>query len=199
MVVFAIDHNNFDEYTILDDEKCASSYIMMRDKIGLLQKTEFDTASSYVMKLDEILEIKKIIHELNCDSNPSQWIHLVVGNEKITNPSQIQIERSYDVVNQIINHETVSPRNAVTVKIAAELENRGIEYEIVPFNHVQTDEGWGDPTRLCSTLVFPNGTEFFASATFHPKSLTVTGIFTDLERPKDCQKYFDLPRFDREN
>jgi len=181
------------------EQECAGSYMGMRDKIELLQKTEFDTASSYVMELDEILEIKKIIHELDCMSNPSQWIHIVRGNEKISNPPQIVIERSYDAVNEFVNHEIVSPRNAVTAKIASELDNRGIEYEIIPFNHVQTDEGWGDPTRLCSTLVFPNGTEFFASATFHPEPLNVTGIFTDLERPNDCQKYFDLPRFGNEN
>jgi len=199
LTVFVIGFNNFEEYETQNNEECASHYIVMRDKIGLLQKTEFNTASSYVTELDKILDVKKTIHGLECDSNPSQWIHLVTGTEKISNPQQIVIERSYDVVNEIINHKIVSPRNAVAAKIAAELENRGIEYEIVPFNHVQTDEGWRDPTRLCSTLVYPNGTEFFASATFHPKPLDVTGIFTDLERPKVCQKYFDLPRFDQDN
>lgn len=187
--------NNAQQY----EKKCADSYIAMRDKIEEFQKTKFNTVSSYVTELDKILEVKKTIHELQCDSNPSKWIHIVTGTEKILNPPQIVIERSYDVVNEIINHKIVSPRNAVTAKITSELENRGIEYNIVPFNHVQTDEGWGDPTRLCSVLVFPNGTEFFASATFHPTPLNVTGIFTDIDRPKDCQKYFELPRFDQDN
>lgn len=181
------------------EQECADSYIIMRDKLRFMQETEFVAASSYLMKLDEILEIKKTIHESECDSNSIQWIHLVVGDEKIANPSQFLIETSYGIVNKIINHELVMPRNAVSVKIAAELENRGIEYEIIPFNLSQTGEGWRDPTRLCSTLVFPNGTEFYASATFHPEPLNVTGIFTDLEKPKDCQKHFDLPRFDQEN
>ena len=181
------------------EQKCADSYMVMKDKIMTLQKTQFNKASSYVMELDEILEVKKTIHELDCMSNPSQWIYLATGTEKIKNPSQIQIERSYDIANKIINHQIVSPKNTVTAKIASDLENKGIEYQVVPFNMIQTDEGWGNPTRLCSTLVFPNGTKFFASATFHPEPLNITGIFMDLERPNGCQKFFDLPRFDYEN
>jgi len=180
----------------LYEQNCADAYMVMRDKIMALQKTQFNKASSYVTELDKILEVKKTIHELDCMSNPIQWIHLGAGTEKIKNPSQIQIETSYDVANKIVNHQIVSPKNAVTAKIAAELESKEIEYEVVPFVLIQTDEGWGNPTRLCSTLLYPNGTEFFASATFHPEPLHITGIFMDLERPNGCQKYFDLPRFE---
>ena len=84
----------------LYEQNCADAYIELKDNIMTLQKTQFNTASSYVTDLDEILEIKKIIHELDCMSNPSQWIHLVTGTEKIKNPPQIVIERYYDVVNE---------------------------------------------------------------------------------------------------
>lgn len=176
------------------EPKCAFYFEKLQETIDDIRKTDYANVSAYLEQLDSALEFKKKILELDCLSNIMPWFHLVTGTEKIPNPSQIEIEQTYDKVIKVTNNVLIIPERVVPWKIVEYLEQQRIEYEIVPYEFAQTDEGWTDPTRLCSTLRFLNGTDFFASATFHPEPLDVTGIFIDLERPKDCQKYFDLPQ-----
>lgn len=177
------------------EQQCANSYNFMQTKITQIRQTDFLSVSDYVQDIDTLLEIKKDIQRLDCESTAYQWIHLATNTQKISDPSEIVIQRTYDNVRTITNNQLVIPQYVVPWKILDYLQQHGIEFTNAPSNNaIQTDEGWRDPTRLCSQLLFTNGTQFYASATFHPDPLSVTGIFVDLERPTDCQKYFPIPR-----
>ena len=184
------------EYKELSQEQqCASSYHVMQAKITQIRQTDFLSVSDYVQELDTLLEIKKDIQRQNCESTAYQWIHLATNTQKISELPEIVIQRTYDNVRTITNNQLVIPQYVVPWKILDYLQQHEIEFTNAPSNNaIQTDEGWRDPTRLCSQLLFTNGTQFYASATFHPDPLSITGIFVDLERPTDCQKYFPIPR-----
>jgi hypothetical protein len=182
------------ENKLSPEQQCANSYHAMQTKTTQIRQTDFLSVSDYVQELDTLLEIKKDIQRLNCESTAYQWIHLATNTQKISEPPEIVIQRTYDNVITITNNQLVIPGYVVPWKILDYLQQHGIEFTNAPSNNaIQTDEGWRDPTRLCSRLLFTNGTQFYASATFHPDPLKVTGIFVDLERPTDCQKHSPIP------
>ena len=76
-----------------------------------------------------------------------------------------------------------------------ELEKHGIEnWRNDPDINSNTDEGWMNPSKMCSKIFLEDNTEHHVSAEFYSEpELNITGIIIDNLRPEGCQKWFWIP------
>ena len=76
-----------------------------------------------------------------------------------------------------------------------QLENHGIEnWRNDSDTGPHTDEGWLNPSKMCSKIFLEDGTEHFVSAEFYSQpELNITKIIIDDLSPADCQKWFPIP------
>ena len=76
-----------------------------------------------------------------------------------------------------------------------QLEKHGIEnWRNDPDTGAHTDEGWMNPSKMCSKIFLEDGTGHFVSAEFYSEpELNITKIIIDDLRPADCQKWFWIP------
>jgi len=76
-----------------------------------------------------------------------------------------------------------------------ELEKHGIEnWENDPSSAAHTDEGWLNPSKMCSSLFVDGETKLYISTSFYSEpELTVSEIIIDDSKPMDCQKWFWVP------
>jgi len=76
-----------------------------------------------------------------------------------------------------------------------ELKNHGIEnWKNDPNAGSHTDEGWMNPSKMCSKIFLEGRNEVYVSAEFYSEpELNITGIIIDDSKPTDCQKWFWIP------
>ena len=85
--------------------------------------------------------------------------------------------------------------NVIPWLMMKELEQHGIvNWENDPSTRAHTDEGWSNPSKICSGLFFKDETKLYISTTFYYiPELVVTGILIEDSKPMDCQKWFWVP------
>ena len=76
-----------------------------------------------------------------------------------------------------------------------ELEEHGIEnWRNDPGIGAYTDEGWLNPSKMCSKIFLEDDTEHYVSAEFYSEpELNITEIIIENLRPERCQKWFWIP------
>ena len=76
-----------------------------------------------------------------------------------------------------------------------ELEKHGIKnWRNDPDTGAHTDEGWMNPSKMCSKIFLEDKTELYVSAIFYSEpKLNITEIIIDDSKPAECQKWFWIP------
>ncbi|MDH5463481.1 MAG: hypothetical protein OEW49_04150 [Nitrosopumilus sp.] len=89
----------------------------------------------------------------------------------------------------------VNLENVVPWLIMQELEQGGVKnWKNDPSTGAHTDEGWSNPSKMCSSLVVDVKTRLYVSSTFYSEpELFVSEIVIDDLKPTDCQKWFSVP------
>ncbi|MCH9659094.1 hypothetical protein K0U27_10505 [archaeon] len=63
-----------------------------------------------------------------------------------------------------------------------------------PDTGAHTDEGWMNPSKMCSKIFLEDSTELYVSSKFYSEpELNITEIVIDDSKPEDCQKWFWIP------
>jgi len=85
--------------------------------------------------------------------------------------------------------------NVIPWLMMQELETQGIEnWKNDPSTDAHTDEGWLNPSKMCSSLFVDGETKLYISTSFYSEpELTVSEIIIDDSKPMDCQKWFWIP------
>jgi len=85
--------------------------------------------------------------------------------------------------------------NVIPWLMMQELETHGIEnWKNDPSTRAHTDEGWLNPSKMCSSLFVDGETKLYISTSFYSEpELTVSEIIIDDSKPMDCQKWFWIP------
>jgi hypothetical protein len=85
--------------------------------------------------------------------------------------------------------------NVIPWLMMQELETRGIEnWKNDPSTGAHTDEGWSNPSKMCSSLFVDGETKLYISTSFYSEpELTINEIIIDDSKPLDCQKWFGIP------
>ena len=88
------------------------------------------------------------------------------------------------------NLEKVIPWNMMD-----ELKKQGIEnWRNDPDTGSHTDEGWMNPSKMCSKIFLEDKRKVYVSAKFYSEpELNITEIVIDDAEPEDCQKWFWIP------
>ena len=85
--------------------------------------------------------------------------------------------------------------NVVPWLMMQELEQHGIKnWKNDLSTGPHTDEGWHNPSKMCSSLFVDVKTKLYISSTFYSEpELFISEIIIDDSRPTDCQKWFTVP------
>lgn len=85
--------------------------------------------------------------------------------------------------------------NVVPWLMMQELEQHGVKNWINdPSTGAHTDEGWLNPSKMCSSLLVDTKTKLYVSSTFYSEpALSVSEIIIDDSKPTGCQKWFSIP------
>ena len=85
--------------------------------------------------------------------------------------------------------------NVIPWLMMQELETRGIEnWKNDPSTGAHTDEGWSNPSKMCSSLFVDGETKLYISTSFYSEpELTINEIIINDSKPLDCQKWFGIP------
>jgi len=85
--------------------------------------------------------------------------------------------------------------NVIPWLMMQELEKQGIKnWKNDPTTSSHTDEGWLNPSKMCSSLFLDDETKLYISTSFYSEpELTVSEIIIDDSKPTNCQKWFWVP------
>ena len=85
--------------------------------------------------------------------------------------------------------------NVILWNMMDQLKNHGIEnWKNDPNTGSHTDEGWMNPSKMCSKIFVEDEREVYVSAKFYSEpELNITEIIIDDSKPEDCQKWFWIP------
>ena len=85
--------------------------------------------------------------------------------------------------------------NVILWNMMDELKKHGIEnWKNDPDTGDHTDEGWMNPSKMCSKIFLDDNTTHYVSAEFYSEpELKITEIIIDDSKPEGCQKWFWIP------